>query len=202
MFSMFFFATLYVQEILGYTPIQAGFAFLPVTFGIGIGAGLAQQGIKRIDVRYVAMVGMSLVACALLALSHIAVHGTYLHSLFPGLMLMSIGLGLTFVPLTLIATTNVTDADAGTASGLLNTSQQIGGAVGLAALATFANTRSQSLLHSGAGVASAVVQGYQTAFVDGAWMLVGGVVLMVLLVRSRDVRLVNGTNEDTVVPAA
>src|SRR5258706_8203887 len=115
MFSMFFFATLYVQNVLGYSPLRAGLAFLPVTAGIVGGAGLSQQLIRRLGVRAVAMVGMSLAAIGLLVLSRIPVDGSYLANLFPGLMTMALGMGLTFVPITLIATTNVDAADAGLA---------------------------------------------------------------------------------------
>src|SRR5207302_1319399 len=139
MFAMFFFASIYVQEVLFYSPLTAGLAFLPVTGGIIAGAGLAQQLIKRYGVRAVGMGGMLLAAAGLLLLSRVPVDGAYLGDLLPGLMTMAVGMGLTFVPITLIATTNVTAEDAGLASGLLNTSQQIGGALGLAVLSTIAS---------------------------------------------------------------
>src|SRR5215469_4524952 len=146
MFGMFFFASIYVQEVLGYSPIRAGLAFLPVTAGIIGGAGLSQQLIRRIGVRNVGVAGMVIASGGLILLSRIPVHGTYLGDLFPGLMLMAFGLGLTFVPLTLIATTNVDESDAGLASGLLNTSQQLGGALGLAVLSTVAANATSSAL--------------------------------------------------------
>jgi predicted MFS family arabinose efflux permease len=132
MFSVFYFASLYVQDILGFSPVQAGLAFLPLTAGIILFSFVAQQLIPRAGVRAVALTGMGTAAVGLLLLSRIPVDGSYAADVLPGLLVMSAGLGLTFVPMTLMATTNVTDGDAGLASGLFNTSQQIGGALGLA----------------------------------------------------------------------
>ena len=112
LFGMFYFASIYVQEILHYSPLKAGVAFVPVTFGIVIGAGLAQPLIQRIGPRALPVVGILLATIGLVLLSRIPTHGTYLADLFPGLMTMSIGMGLTFVPVTLLATTNIDAADA------------------------------------------------------------------------------------------
>src|SRR5205807_4416550 len=189
MFAMFFFASIYVQEVLGYSPLRAGLAFLPVTAGIIAGAGLSQQLIRRVGVRAVGLTGMSIGAVGLILLSRIPVAGTYLGDLLPGLLTMSVGMGLTFVPITLIATTNVTAEDAGLASGLLNTSQQIGGALGLAVLSTLAaNTTSSTLsalghAPSAAARLSALVDGFHVAFLVGAVLMASGVVLLGLLVR-------------------
>ena len=134
MFGMFFFASLYVQEILGYSPLRAGLAFLPVTAGIVIGAGVAQQLIRRLGVRNVAITGVTIAAAGLAVLTQLPVHGSYLGNLLSGLFPMSIGMGLTFVPITLLGTGAVTGEDAGLASGLFNTAQQVGGSLGLAIL--------------------------------------------------------------------
>ena len=136
-----------MQEILGFTPIKAGLAFLPVTVGIGAGSGTAQVLVKRIGVRANTIVGMVIAAVGLFLLSRVPVDGTYVTDLLPGLLLMSFGMGNTFVPITLIATTNVDEHDAGLASGLFNTSQQVGGALGLAVLSTLAADRTASYLH-------------------------------------------------------
>jgi EmrB/QacA subfamily drug resistance transporter len=193
MFGMFFFASIYVQEVLGYSPIRAGLAFLPVTAGIIAGAGLSQQLIRRIRVRNVGVAGMVIASGGLILLSRIPVQGTYLGDLFPGLMLMAFGLGLTFVPLTLIATTNVDEADAGLASGLLNTSQQLGGALGLAVLSTVAANATGSAL-SGLTAApsvavrlSALVTGFRAAFLVSAVLLFAGAVILAALIRRSDV---------------
>jgi EmrB/QacA subfamily drug resistance transporter len=206
LFSFFFFSQLYVQQILGLSPLEAGLAFLPVTVGIVIGAGTAQQLSKRVNVRFVAAIGMFVAACGLFLLSRGDVGGTYWSDVFPGLIPMSIGMGLTFVPVTLIATTNVGPNDAGLASGLFNTSQQIGGSLGLAVLATFAADRTGSTLADlGAGPpdaaaqAAALVDGWQLAFVIAAVLVLLGAVLMLALVRGRDVANVNP--QGAMVPA-
>jgi EmrB/QacA subfamily drug resistance transporter len=197
MFGLFFFASIYVQEVLGYSALRAGLAFLPVTAGIIVGAGLSQQLIRRVGVRAVGLAGMSIGAVGLVFLSRIPVAGTYLGDLLPGLMIMSIGLGLTFVPLTLIATTNVEQDDAGLASGLLNTSQQLGGAIGLAVLATLAaNTTSNTLaglghVPSAFARVSALVSGFHVAFLVGAFLMLGGAALLAATVRGSDVQKID-----------
>jgi EmrB/QacA subfamily drug resistance transporter len=197
MFAMFFFASIYVQEILGYSPIQAGLAFLPVTAGIMIGAGSAQGLVPRIGVRNVGLAGMTLAAAGLLLLSGVPTHGTYASDLLPALLLVSVGMGLTFVPLTLIATTGVDANDAGLASGLFNTSQQVGGALGLAVLSTLAANQTSSVLgglgHAPAPSdrASALVDGFQVAFAAGAGLMALGVVVLFVLIRPKHVERIN-----------
>ena len=191
MFAVFYFASIYVQQTLGFTPVQAGLAFLPLTGGIILFSVIAQQSIARVGVRAVGLTGMGVAAVGLLLLSRVSVDGTYVTDLLPGLLVMSAGLGLTFVPLTLIATTNVSDADAGLASGLFNSSQQIGGALGLAILSTIAASRTESALGSSAAApadqASALVDGFQYAFAGGAGLMILGVVILATYVRRRDV---------------
>src|SRR5436309_1421340 len=178
LFGMFYFASIYVQEILGYSPLKAGVAFVPVTVGIVIGAGLAQPAIKALGVRLVPIAGIALAALGLILLSRITVHGTYLADLFPGLMVMSIGMGLTFVPVTLIATTNIDAADSGLASGLFNTSQQVGGALGLAILSSVAASRT-SAVHA-VTHATALVDGYQLAFLVGAALMLSAIAVILV----------------------
>ena len=202
MFGMFFFASLYVQDVMRYSPLRAGLAFLPVTAGIITGAGLSQQLIRRLGVRRVAIIGMSLAATGLLVLSRVPVDGGYLANLLPGLMLMALGMGLTFVPITLIATTNVDAGDAGLASGLINTAQQVGGALGLAILATLAADRTSGVLGSlghvptGLDRVSAMVSGFQLAFFVAACMIAAGAVTLAAVVRRQHVELID------VAPAA
>jgi predicted MFS family arabinose efflux permease len=187
MFGMFFFASLYVQEILGYSPLRAGLAFLPVTAGIVIGAGIAQQLIRRVGVRNVALAGVLIAAAGMVVLTQLPVHGSYAGDLLSGLMPMSIGMGLTFVPITLLGTGGVTGEDSGLASGLFNTAQQVGGSLGLAILSTLAASQTTSLLHgqaTSAATLAARVSGYHVAFAAAAIMLaVGGVILTVGLRR-------------------
>jgi predicted MFS family arabinose efflux permease len=188
MFGMFFFASLYVQEILGYSPLRAGLAFLPVTGGIVAGAGLAQQLIKRIGVRNVAVAGILLGAIGLSVLTQLPVHGSYAGNLLSGLMPMSVGMGLVFVPITLLATGGVHGDDAGLASGLFNTAQQVGGSLGLAILSTLAASQTSSLLHGQVtrGTALAArVSGYHVAFGVAAAMLAFGAVVLSAALRRR-----------------
>jgi EmrB/QacA subfamily drug resistance transporter len=190
LFSMFFFASLYVQEILGYSPLRAGLAFLPVTAGIGIGAAISQQVIRRLGVRAVAVAGIAIATVGMVILTRLPVHGSYAGDLLVGLMPMSIGMGLTFVPITLLGTGNVEADDAGLASGLFNTAQQVGGALGLAVLSTLAASHTAGLLHGGAGTAAhfaALVSGYHVAFAGGAIVLGSGALLLALGLRRRHV---------------
>jgi EmrB/QacA subfamily drug resistance transporter len=199
LFGMFFFATLYVQEILGYSPLEAGFAFLPVTLGIIAGAGLSQQLIQRIGVKPTVLGGMTLAAAGLIVLAATTkVDGSYLGILF-GLVPMSIGMGSTFVPLTLVATTGIEAEDAGLASGLFNTFQQVGGALGLAVLSSLAASRTSSYLSGLGGAPSpheqqvALVEGFQLAFTVSAGLMIAGVVLAAVLLRTRDLSRIDAT---------
>lgn len=201
MFAMFFFASLYVQRILGYDPLEAGLAFLPITAGIMLGAGLAQQAIRRFGVRSVALAGLVLATLGMAMLTTLPVNGSYANDLLPGLLLMAAGMGLVFVPITLIATGGLDDEDAGLASGLFNTSQQVGGALGLAVLSTLAADRTGSL---GGTSPAALVEGYQTAFLGGAVVMATGVVLLAVLLRGHHVRDVEeevDVDEQALVPA-
>ena len=193
LFAFFFFASLYVQKILGYSPLEAGLAFLPVTAGIGIGAAIAQQLVKRIGVRTTAGLGMLIAAFGLYLFSGVAVDGTYVSDVLPAVIPQSIGMGLFFVPITLIATTNVAEEDAGLASGLFNTAQQVGGALGLAVLSTLAADKSASVL-SGLGHrpspverVDALLDGFHVAFTAAAILVAFGAVLLILAVRKGDV---------------
>src|SRR4051794_15947072 len=197
MFAMFFFTSIYLQELLGYSPLKTGVAFLPLTGGIVIGAAVAQQLITRIGGRAVALAGMSLAAFGLLLLGALPVDGSYAANLLPSLLILSLGLGLTFAPITLIATSGVAPSDAGLASGLLNTAQQVGGALGLAVLSTLAANRTSSVLGglghpaSPADRASALVDGFHVAYVAGAGLMAAGVILLALLLRNSDVKTIS-----------
>jgi MFS family permease len=163
-------------------------AFLPITVGIVAGSGLSQVLVRTIGVRETTTLGMLLAAFGLFMLTRTAVDSTYVGTLLPGMLPMSIGMGLTFVPVTLIATTNVGPEDAGLASGLFNTSQQVGGALGLAVLSTLAADRTAS---SDAPGPIALVDGFHVAFAGAGILMLVGVVLLAVLVRKRDVANVN-----------
>jgi EmrB/QacA subfamily drug resistance transporter len=184
MFAMFFFNTLYIQRVLGYGPLKAGLAFLPFTAGVMISAGLASQFAPRIGVRTVAVAGFVLSAAGLALLTRLPVHGSYAASVLPSILLSSLGMGAVFMPLTLVATTGLEDEDQGLASGLFNTSQQVGGALGLAVLSTIATSRTSAAGGSGA---HALVVGFHWAFAAGAVVMVVALAVLVALLRRRHV---------------
>jgi EmrB/QacA subfamily drug resistance transporter len=181
LFAMFFFNSLYIQRVLGYGPLKAGLAFLPFTAGIMVSAGFASQYGPKIGIRLVSAVGMVVAASGLLLLTRIPVDGSYLSNVLPSLLLTSLGMGAVFVPLTLVATTGLEDEDQGLASGLFNTSQQVGGALGLAILSTIAASR----MHGDAP--AQLVRGFHWAFAGSAAFVLAGLVALVAMLRKRDV---------------
>jgi EmrB/QacA subfamily drug resistance transporter len=199
-FAMFFFNTLYLQRVLGYGPLEAGLAFLPFTAGIMISAGLASQLAPRVGVRPVAAVGMLLTTGGLLLLTQLPVHGSYLADVLPAIMLSSLGMGAVFMPLTLIATTGLEDKDQGLASGLFNTSQQIGGALGLAILSTLATSKMSS---AGGSATHALVVGFHWAFAAGAVIMIAALIVMLALLRKQHVaRIEQAASDEPVIVAA
>ena len=185
LFAMFFFNSLYIQRVLGYGPLKAGLAFLPFTAGILVSAGFASTFSPRLGVRPIAIGGMVISAIGLLLLTQVSVGGSYMVDVLPALVITSLGLGAVFVPLTLIATTGLENDDQGLASGLFNTSQQIGGALGLAILSTFAASKTSS--EHGVSKAAALVDGFHVAFAGGAAFVLAALVAFLLLLRRRDV---------------
>ena len=184
MFAMFFFNTLYIQQVLGYGPLEAGLAFLPFTAGILVSASLASQFAPRIGVRPVAVAGFLLAAGGLVLLTQLPVHGSYALNVLPALVLAALGMGAVFMPLTLIATTGLDDDDQGLASGLFNTSQQVGGALGLAVLSTLAASKTHA---AGGASQQALVVGFHWAFGVGAIVTLAALAVMVALLRKRHV---------------
>jgi EmrB/QacA subfamily drug resistance transporter len=181
MFAMFFFTTLYIQNVLGFQPLKAGLAFLPFTAGVMLSAGLASGLAPRIGVRPVAVVGMVLTIIGLLLFARVPVDGSYAMDVLPGMIIASLGMGAIFMPLTLVATTGLVDDDQGLASGLFNTSQQVGGALGLAILSTIAVNHT----HGTSGAAQ--VTGFHAAYVGAAALVGLSLVVFVALLRKRDV---------------
>ncbi len=190
LFSMFFFISLYVQQVLHYTPIKAGLAYLPLAVGIIISAGAASQLVTRIGFKPPLIAGMLLIAGGLLWFSQVpAVGGSFAADVLGPSLLAAFGLGFAFVPVTIAAVTGTRAGEAGLASGLINTTQQVGGALGLAILATIANSRTQSLVHSGVHNASvALTKGFDRAFLVGAGFALVGALLAAVLISSRDSR--------------
>ena len=185
LFAMFFFNTLYIQRVLGYGPLGAGLAFLPFTAGIMVSAGFASKFTPRLGVRPVAIGGMIVTIAGMMLLTRISVDGSYASDVLPALVLTALGLGAVFVPLTLVATTGLENEDQGLASGIFNTSQQIGGALGLAILASLAASKTASA--TGVSQQAALVKGFHVAFAGGAAFMVVALGCFVALLRRGDV---------------
>jgi EmrB/QacA subfamily drug resistance transporter len=166
-FAMWFFLSLYMQNVLGYSPLKAGLAFVPMTVSIAAAAQVGSRLLPRTGARPLLLIGPLVSAVALLWLSRITADGTYLRSLLGPSVLVTLGLGLAFAPVAFAATAGVPREQAGLASGLLNTTRQVGGAIGLAALATVATARSHAMLAS-ATPPAALTAGYARALMAGA----------------------------------
>ncbi len=167
-FAMFFFVSLYVQSILGYSPVASGLAFLPVPMIIAMTAMFAPRLIKRIGYKPIIVVAPWLLASGLLVLAHVPVEGSYYTHVLPGLALMAVGMGFSFVSITIAATSGVPGHFSGLASGLLTTAQQIGGALGLAILSSVAASKTASYLAANPGAQlPALVEGFHIAFYTG-----------------------------------
>jgi len=189
LFSMFFFISLYLQQVLGYEPLKAGLAYLPLAVLIVVSAGGASQLVTRIGFKPSLVMGMVFIAAGLLWFSRVSPDGTYVGDvLFPS-MLVAIGLGFSFVPVTIAAVTGTEPGEAGLASGLLNTTQQVGGALGLAIAATVANSTTRDAFAGGErNPAVALTEGFQDAFLVCAGFAILGAVLTAVLISSRDSR--------------
>jgi predicted MFS family arabinose efflux permease len=168
MLSMFYFLTLYMQNILGYSPIAAGAAYLPLTFGVGIGAGVGAKLLTTIGSRAVICAGALITAAGLFLLSHIPVGGGYLAHILPGLLLVAFGIGPMFVGVTTAANAGVGPSRAGLAAAILNSTQQIGGALGLAIFSAVGAARTHRLLATGTAVSDATTSGLRYALGAGA----------------------------------
>jgi EmrB/QacA subfamily drug resistance transporter len=183
--SAFFFLTLYMQNVLGYTPIQSGSAYLPVTVGIVLGAGVSTQLMPRIGTRPIIVTGALVAAAGMYLLSRVPVHGSYVSDLLPGLAVMSIGLGAVFVTVTVAANAGVPADKAGLAAGLLNASLQLGSALGLAVFSAIATARTNHLLTHHAAPPEALTSGFGWAILAAA---VGVLVAAAIALRAANTR--------------
>ena len=199
-FSMFFFLSLYMQQVLGYSALRSGVAYLLIAGTIIVAAGVAQALVTRLGVKAVLATGMLLLVAGCLWFTQVSVEGSYAVDLAPGFVIAGIGLGFAFVPVTIAALTGVRPQEAGIASGLINTAQQVGGALGLALLSTIANTRTEGLLDDGVALPPALTDGFQYAFAVGAGMAAIGL-LAALLMISRRTPAVAEPVLDTPLPA-
>jgi EmrB/QacA subfamily drug resistance transporter len=196
MFSMFLMLTLYMQQVLGYSAMKTGVAYLAVAGTAIVWSAVAAQLVTRIGVKPVLVVGMGMLTAGLVYFTQVSVDGAYLTDLLPGFLVIGVGIGFSFVPISIAALAGVQPAEAGLASGLINTSQQIGGALGIAALSTIATSRTTDALVSGTAPSAALVDGFSAAFTVGAVVAAVGLLAALTLVRRDELEV--GTEEDLV----
>jgi EmrB/QacA subfamily drug resistance transporter len=185
-FSMFLMLTLYMQQVLGYSPMKTGVAYLAVAGTAILWSGVAAQLVNRVGVKPVIAAGMSFLAAGLLYFTQVSVGGSYLGDLLPGFLLIGVGLGFSFVPISIAALAGVRSSEAGLASGLFNTSQQIGGALGIAALSAVATSTTGDEVASGTAVPQALTDGFEAAFIWGGVVAAAGILVALVLVRPSD----------------
>jgi EmrB/QacA subfamily drug resistance transporter len=183
MFSMFLMLTLYMQQVLGYSAMKTGVAYLAVAGTAIVWSAVAAQLVTRVGVKPVLVTGMATLTAGLVYFTQVSVGGSYLQDLLPGFLLIAVGIGFSFVPISIAALAGVQDAEAGLASGLINTSQQIGGALGIAALSTIATTQTENALSNGSALPVALVDGFTAAFVAGVVIASLGIVAALTLIR-------------------
>jgi EmrB/QacA subfamily drug resistance transporter len=188
LFSMFFFISLYMQQVLGYGPLKAGVSYLPLAGVIIVAAGMASTLVTKVGFKPVLLGGMALIAGGLVWFAQVPANGAYAANLLGPMLLAAFGLGFSFVPVTIAAVAGVPEHEAGLASGLINTSQQVGGALGLAILASIANSRTTSALGAHTAIKQALTDGFSSAFMTGAGIALLGLVLALVLIRREDSR--------------
>jgi EmrB/QacA subfamily drug resistance transporter len=189
LFGAFFFVSLYMQQVLGYDALKTGFAYLPLALSIILSAGVASQLVTRVGFKPTLIGGLLLVAAGLLLLAQVSAGGSYAGDVLLPTVVLGWGLGLAFVPVTIAAVTGTEPAEAGLASGLINTAQQVGGALGLAVLAAVANGRTSDAIASGVrNPAVALTEGFQDAFLVGAGFALVAALLAAVMISSRDSR--------------
>jgi len=202
LFGMFFLLTLYQQDVLGYSPLRTGVGTLAIALTVIVASAISQALVTRVGVKPVLMVGLALVGGGLVYYTQISVNGSYLTDLLPGFLLTGVGLGFSFVPVSIAALSGVTSREAGLASGLITTSQQIGGGIGLAILTTVSTTRTNNLLANGVAGPTALTDGFRLAFWVGVGMAVIALAATLLVLRRDDLRLEAEPVEPHVVDAA
>jgi EmrB/QacA subfamily drug resistance transporter len=193
LFSMFLMLTLYMQQVLGFSALKTGIGYLAVAGTAVVWANGAAAAVNRVGVKPALIFGMSLLTIGLLYFTQVSVKGSYWTDLFPGFLILGIAIPFAFVPITIAALAGTKPQEAGLASGLINTSQQIGGAVGIALLSSIAVSTTDDAVASGDAVPSALTDGFVNAFWAGAAIAFVGVLVSVFLVRGRDLRAQDAT---------
>lgn len=189
LFSMFLMLTLYMQQVLGYSPMRTGVAYLAVAGTAIVWSAVAAQLVTRVGVKPVLVTGMAALTAGLVYFTQVSVDGSYVTDLLPGFLVIGVGIGFSFVPISIAALAGVKPAEAGLASGLINTSQQIGGALGIAALSTIATSTTEDSIGTGTIVPQALVDGFSAAFLVGAVFAALGLLAALVLVRRDELEL-------------
>jgi EmrB/QacA subfamily drug resistance transporter len=185
-FSMFLMLTLYMQQVLGYSAMKTGVAYLAVAATAIFWSFLAANLVTRIGVKPVLVVGMTALTAGVAYFTQVSVGGSYVGDLLPGFLLISLGLGFSFVPISIAALAGVQPSEAGLASGLINTSQQIGGALGVAILSTIATSTTDDAVAAGDSVPVALTDGFEAAFIAGTGIALVGILVSLFIVRRED----------------
>jgi EmrB/QacA subfamily drug resistance transporter len=202
MFGLFFLGALYMERVLGYEPLQIGFAFLPATLVMGtLSLRYAEGLITRFGARTTLLPGLVLIAIGLALFTRAPVDGNYFEHVLPVMLVLACGIGVSFPALMTLAMSGAAPEDAGLASGLVNTSAQVGGALGLAVLATLSTTRTENLEADGVSTASALVSGYHLAFWIGAALVVASFVVAVTLLERDEPQAIEEGAEAEQIPA-
>ena len=184
---MFFMGSLYMQQVLGYDALQIGFAFLPTTLAMGImSIRFSDRLINRFGPKNVLIPGLTLIGIGLALFTNTPVDGVYLENVLPPMLLLGIGAGASFTSLMTLAMSGATQEDAGLASGLVNTTAQVGAALGLAVLATLSSTRTENLIGDGTSEPQALVSGYHLAFWIGAALVAVAIAVAAIVVEAPD----------------
>jgi Na+/melibiose symporter-like transporter len=184
-FGMIFILTLYMQQVLAYSPLETGLAWLAMSLTALVSSIIASGLVTRVGTRLPLAVGLVIAGAGLLLLAQIPADGAYVADLLPGLLVTGLGLGTAFVSLSIGALEGVSERDAGLASGLVNTTQQVGGALGVAVLSTLALSRSDDLLADGTAAPVALTEGFQIALIAAAGFAIAGALAVLALVRGR-----------------
>jgi len=186
MFGVFFLGALYLRRVLGYDALEIGLAFLPVSLTMGtLSIRYSEKLVTRFGARNMLIPGLVLIGIALVLLTQVPLHGSYVVHVMPSMLLLGIGAGVCFPALMNVAMSGASPQDAGLASGLVNTTAQVGGALGLAVLATLSTSRSNHLIAQGHGTASALTGGYHLAFWIAAGLVAAAIAVVPLVVRGR-----------------
>jgi EmrB/QacA subfamily drug resistance transporter len=199
LFAMFLMLTLYMQQVLHYSPMKTGVAYLAVAGTSIIWANVAAALVGRVGVKPLIAVGMTALAIGMVLFAQVEVGGSYWGGLFPGFLIVAFGLAFCFVPISIAALAGIKPSEAGLASGLINTSQQIGGAVGIAVLSTVATTRTENEVASGTAVPDALVSGFQVAFWVGAAIALVGTLAALVFIRREELEAAPAPEGEPVV---